>query len=111
MSLSNARASSSQPGDRVFDFFKPAGQGDYHNDREVMSESEWPVHAQFLIPGVNDTWNNYQKFRKGGFATGKDWKEARQALHAEFQQYISEGGLPTLFDKETYRHGCIADSN
>jgi hypothetical protein len=68
-----------------------------------MSESEWPAHARFLIPGVNDTWNNYQKFRKGGISASKDWKDARQALHAEYQQYLVEGGLPARIDKETHR--------
>ncbi len=74
-----------------------------------MSESLWPEHAQFLIPGVNDTWNSYQKFHKGVKSGSNDWKEARQALHAEFQRFLSDGGFPARIDKETQRFEYIPD--
>ena len=76
-----------------------------------MSDSVWPAHAQFLIPGVNDTWNNFQKSRKGVVSTSKDWKDARQALYSEFQRYLSAGGLPLRFDKDMQRCECIADKH
>jgi hypothetical protein len=68
-----------------------------------MSELQWPTDPKFLIPGVNDTWNDYQKFRKGAVVTSKDWKDARKELNAQFQQYLSEGGLPARIEKETHR--------
>ncbi len=76
-----------------------------------MSESQWPAHPKFLIPGVNDTWNDYQKFRKGTVVSSKDWKDARQALNAEFQRYLSEGGLPAQIEKETHRFECMVVFN
>jgi hypothetical protein len=63
----------------------------------------WPEHPRFLIPGVNDSWNDYQKFCKGKSVTGKDWKEARQALQKQYQAYLAEGGEPVLISVETQR--------
>jgi hypothetical protein len=74
-----------------------------------MSESQWPTHPKFLIPGVNDTWNDYQKFRKGTVVTSKDWKDARQALNAEFQQFLSEGGLLAQIEKVAHRFECMVN--
>ena len=65
--------------------------------------SHWPQHPKFLIPGVNDSWNDFQKFCKGKVVTGKEWKEARQLLHAEYQTYLAEGGLPASVNEETQR--------
>ena len=76
-----------------------------------MSEALWPTHPKFLIPGVNDTWNDYQKFRKGAVVTSKDWKDARQALNAQFQQYLSEGGLAAQIGKDTHRSKGLIDIN
>ena len=65
--------------------------------------SQWPQHPKFLISGVNDTWNNFQKFCKGKVIAGKEWKEARQLFHAQYELYIAEGGLPVTINKETHR--------
>jgi hypothetical protein len=65
--------------------------------------SQWPQHPRFLIPGVNDDWNSFQKFCKGKAVTGREWKEARQLLHAQYQLYIAEGGLPATINQETHR--------
>jgi hypothetical protein len=69
----------------------------------MMQASQWPQHPEFLIPGVNDSWNDFQKYCKGKVVTGKEWKEARQLLHAEYQRYIAEGGLPASINEETHR--------
>jgi hypothetical protein len=68
-------------------------------------QTPWPQHGRFLIQGVNDTWNEYQKFCKEirKLATSKDWKAAREALHAEYQQFIAEGGMPLKIEKEFSR--------
>jgi hypothetical protein len=76
-----------------------------------MSDSQWPTDPKFLIPGVNDTWNVYQKFRKGTVVTSKDWKDARQALNAQHQQYVSEGGLAAQIEKDSHRFVCMVDFN
>jgi hypothetical protein len=68
-----------------------------------MCDSQWPAEAKFLIPGVNDTWNDYQKFRKGVVVTSKDWKDARKILNGQYQQYLAEGGLPAQIERETHR--------
>jgi hypothetical protein len=72
-----------------------------------MDDSErtcqWPLHPQFLIPGVNDSWNDFQKFCKGKVVTGNEWKVARQALHLEYKIFIAEGGSPASISKETHR--------
>jgi hypothetical protein len=70
--------------------------------REI--KTGWPQHGRFLIHGVNDTWNEYQKFCKGTrLVTPKDWKAARAALHAQHEEFIAEGGVPLKFDHETCR--------
>ncbi len=65
----------------------------------------WPLHGCLLMPGVNDTWNEFQKAWKG---TGKlvnaqDWRAARAALHAQYQQFIADGGIPLQIEPETSR--------
>ncbi len=65
--------------------------------------THWPEHARFLIPGVNDTWNDYQRLCKGMVVTGKEWKAARRALHEQYQTYLAEGGEPTHINVETHR--------
>jgi hypothetical protein len=65
--------------------------------------SQWPQHPQYLIPGVNDSWNDFQKFCKGQVVTGKEWKVAREALHAEYKIFIAEGGSPASISMETHR--------
>ena len=64
----------------------------------------WPEHGCFLIPGVNDTWNLFQKSRKGrAISTSKDWKEAREKLHSEFEDFIAMGGIPARAAEESCR--------
>ncbi len=60
----------------------------------------WPQHGRFLIPGVNDTWNEYQKFCRGRLCTPDNWRSAREALHAEYQQFVAEGGIPLKIGDE-----------
>jgi hypothetical protein len=69
------------------------------------TKTPWPQHGRFLIPGVNDTWNEFQKFCKGTkrLATSKDWRAAREALHAEYRQFIAEGGAPLTIEHATSR--------
>jgi hypothetical protein len=69
------------------------------------TQSTWPQHGRFLIPGVNDTWNEFQKSRKETrkLATSKDWREARAALHVEYQQFIDGGGIPLTIEHQTSR--------
>ncbi len=69
----------------------------------MRKASQWPKHPQFLIPGVNDTWNDYQQFCKGKNVTGKEWKEARQLLHAQYQMFVAEGGPPASINEQTQR--------
>ena len=66
-------------------------------------QSRWPDDVQFLIPGVNDTWNLFQKFSKGKMVTGRDWKAARQALHDEFQKFLENGGSPESLREDSQR--------
>ncbi len=79
----------------------------HENHRAEMQASKWPQHPQFLIPGVNDSWNDFQKFCKGKAVTGKEWKQARQLLHEEYQKFIAEGGSPTSINEETQRFSII----
>ena len=64
-----------------------------------------PFFPNGMIQGVNDTWNEYQKFCKAvqKLATSKDWKAAKKALHAEHQQFIADGGVPLKFEQESSR--------
>ncbi len=69
------------------------------------TQTSWPQNGRFLIPGVNDTWNDFQKFCKATrrISTSKDWREARATLRGEYQQFIAEGGLPLRFEHQTFR--------
>jgi hypothetical protein len=53
------------------------------------SQFEWPADARFLIPGVNDTWNCFQKFCRGKVVTPMQWKVAKSEL---FSQYAATTG-------------------
>jgi hypothetical protein len=66
----------------------------------------WPPHGRFLIPGVNDTWNEFQKFCKGTkkLLTSNDWRAAKAALHAQYQQFIAEGGIPLQIEYQASRY-------
>lgn len=65
----------------------------------------WPEHPRYLVPGVNDTWNEFQKFSRGKTVTPDDWKTARAALREEFRQYLAIGGEPMKGCDETFR--CV----
>jgi hypothetical protein len=55
-------------------------------------QKAWPTNPSLLIPGVNDTWNAFQKLSSGKAVTSKDWKVAREELHKEFKAYLANGG-------------------
>ena len=77
---------------------------DYYDGGISQSvQSRWPDHVRFLMPGVNDTWNLFQKFSKGKAVTGAEWKEARQALHLEYQKFLAEGGSPESIIEDSHR--------
>ncbi len=59
---------------------------------EKSVQTRWPEDMSHLMPGVNDTWNLFQKFRKGKTVTGAEWKEARRALHEKYKKLVAEGG-------------------
>ena len=66
-----------------------------HCDSVVSSDRPmpWPQHPKFLIPNKNDTWNDYQKFHRGKIVTTTAWREARDALHRDFREYLMRGGI------------------
>jgi hypothetical protein len=51
----------------------------------------WPEHGRYLIPGVNDTWNCFQKFCKGASVTAAMWKEAKAVLLTEYAIHHAVG--------------------
>mmetsp|Transcript_51181 Transcript_51181/g.133790 ORF Transcript_51181/g.133790 Transcript_51181/m.133790 type:complete len:299 (+) Transcript_51181:83-979(+) len=57
--------------------------------------SSWPTHGKFLIPGFNDTWNMFQRYRKGKRCSCAEWKEARRELRMEYEAGLS-GKLPSM---------------
>jgi hypothetical protein len=52
----------------------------------------WPEHPSLLIPGVNDTWNAFQREWRGKAVTSEEWKAAREELHAGFKAHLANGG-------------------
>jgi hypothetical protein len=68
-----------------------------------MSAIMWPTAGRFLIPGINDTWNEFQKFNKGKIVTPEEWRSAKAILHKDFQAHVGEGGemlrLPKCYAK------------
>jgi hypothetical protein len=54
----------------------------------------WPDHGRNLIPGVNDTWNEFQSSHKGKKQASVDWKAARSVLYAQHDEFIANGGVP-----------------
>lgn len=54
-----------------------------------------PVHGQFLISGVNDTWNEFQHFSKGKHKSPADWRKARDILRCECEDHLARGGTPS----------------
>jgi hypothetical protein len=53
------------------------------------NHSEWPIHGRYLVPGVNDTWNCYQKFCRGNVVTASQWKAAKAELAAQYAEYYA----------------------
>ncbi len=51
-----------------------------------------------MIPGMNDTWNVYQKFKRGLSARPAEWQAARAALRCEYEDYIAGGGVPLTME-------------
>jgi hypothetical protein len=88
-------------------FFPGLLRGAKHKASQMAADktvqSRWPEDVRFLIPGVNDTWNFFQKFSKGKSVTGRDWKEARQALNSQYQIFLAEGGCPESILKDSQR--------
>ena len=72
-----------------------------YGSRSVKSTMPWPEHPKFLQPNKNDTWNDFQKLHRGKIVTTTAWREARDALHKEFREYLARGGIAQcrlLFD-------------
>jgi hypothetical protein len=63
----------------------------------------WPVEAKLLIPGINDTWNDFQKFCKGKLITTAHWKLAREDLRKKFNEYLANGGVAEPIPEEYRR--------
>ena len=63
----------------------------------------WPEHGHMLIPGVNDTWNDFQKYSRGKIVSSIDWKKAREVLYLKYEDYLASGGLPKQAPQETCR--------
>jgi hypothetical protein len=64
----------------------------------------WPAEAKLLIPGINDTWNDFQKARKGRLFTPSDWKLAREALRKEFNEHVMSGGVAEPIPEDWRRY-------
>ncbi len=62
----------------------------------------WPQHGCLLIPGVNDTWNEFQK-SCSGVVSSIDWKKAREKLQSEYEDFLSKGGIPTRVAEDSCR--------
>jgi hypothetical protein len=62
----------------------------------IYQMRKWPDRGSELVPGVNDTWNEFQKFHNGKVVTSADWRAAKQALHAEYTAYLEGGGKPNI---------------
>lgn len=60
----------------------------------MLVDLGWPQHARYLVPGVNDTWNSFQKFNRGRVVRADEWRVAKNALHADFAAYLAKGGIP-----------------
>jgi hypothetical protein len=69
---------------------------------------DWPLHGRFLIPGINDTWNNFQKFSKGRTSAPCDWAKARKILYEEYEEFLVQGGIPIAACEESVRLKSIS---
>jgi hypothetical protein len=52
----------------------------------------WPERGELLIPGINDTWNEFQKHSKGKSVSSADWKLAKEILYKEYEEHLAKGG-------------------
>ena len=68
---------------------------------------QWPADGRFLIPGVNDTWNEFQKKSRGQSVTSIDWKNARETLYQQFTNFIADGGSPIRPEAGSRRQGIV----
>ena len=73
--------------------------------------SRWPKDGSTLIPGVNDTWNEFQKFKNGKIVTSADWRAAKQALHKEYTAYLKQGGKPNIPSEQQDRWHISCDES
>jgi hypothetical protein len=64
----------------------------------------WPSEAKFLIPGINDTWNDFQKLCKGKLTTTADWKLAKKKLRTEFDSHLANGGVAEAIPDDWRRY-------
>lgn len=71
----------------------------------ALIEMVWPSHARFLVPGINDTWNEYQKLCKGRIVSSVDWKQSKDALHKEYEEFVAQGGVPAANDERCRQYG------
>jgi hypothetical protein len=76
---------------------------DWMSDDIADVGRSWPEHPRLLIPGVNDTWNDFQRFYRGKTVTPDDWKVARAVLHEDFKTYLASGGEPLQSKDDTFR--------
>ncbi len=72
-------------------------------NRMTSVQSQWPEDVRFLIPGVNDTWNLFQKYCKGKTVTGTNRKDARKELYDKYQIFLAEGGSPGSIVEDSHR--------
>jgi hypothetical protein len=66
----------------------------FMNEQLKSDYSKWPTRGQDLIPGVNDTWNEFQKFRVGRSVCPHEWRMARESLRQEYAELIARGLFP-----------------
>ena len=57
---------------------------------------QWPRDACHLIPHVNDTWNEFQRFSKGKKVSIAEWRSARDKLYDQYERRIVEGATVAI---------------
>ena len=63
----------------------------------------WPENERFLIPGLNDSWNCFQKFNKGRIISTADWRQSRAALRKRHEEFVANGGVAEQYPEEWHR--------
>ena len=69
-----------------------------------MPSDEWPFDGRYLIPGVNDTWNCFQKKFRGKTVTAAEWREEKAKLFAHYISIFPFGQIQTADDQERSFH-------